>query len=313
MKSLGRYRVSLSPQLPAEVEAVELEESEQFVDFLEEPGVYEGYLPKGGFSLVFVDGVRRTECLAYIRDEETGESFEGAFVSLGAGALKVDYGRINLLEGSLLLKRVERLLFFRGKAALGSLLGFRPQGVEGELSAEVNRYMKEELEAKVALEVSRKFPSTLLLCDGTLSHRLRNTPCLGFVKSIKRLYLDLSHVNLLYSLRVGQRSPILKLHYQRRQEEREKTDKYTWYVRLSNHEGLHGLARVEVFPQRDLHTLKEMADLSAGILPLFASQSFQDRRSPQNLLPIGRLEKFLRLHLGAYGLIRRKIEDFFHA
>ncbi|MCX7989597.1 MAG: hypothetical protein N2648_03020, partial [Aquificaceae bacterium] len=110
------------------MEAVELEESEQFVDFLEEPGVYEGYLPKEGFSLVFVDGVRRTECLAYIRDEETGESFEGAFVSLGAGALKVDYGRINLLEGSLLLKRVERLLFFRGKAALGSLLGFRPQG-----------------------------------------------------------------------------------------------------------------------------------------------------------------------------------------
>ncbi|RME10335.1 MAG: nuclease, partial [Aquificota bacterium] len=137
-------------------------------------------------------------------------------------------------------------------------------------------------------------------------------PFLGFVKGMKRLYMESSYLPLLYSLRPGQRSPIIKTHYQQKQEEKEKVDKYTWYVKLSEHEGIHGLARVEVF-RRDFDEVKRLADLSAGVLPLFASQSFQDRRSPQNLLPIGRLEKFLRLHLGPYRIIRRQIESFFYA
>ena len=310
---MGRYKISLSPYIPQEIEPIEMEESEQFLDFAEEPGIYQGKVPEEGFSVIFVDGVRRTEYLFYIRDEETGDSSEGIFVSVAAGAMKVEYGRLNLLRESFLLNHVERLMVFRGRAFTGELLGFRPYNVDGELSVEVNRYMKEELESKVALKAYRANKFTLLVCDGTLSYKLKNTPCLGFVKSIKRLYMNKLYVNILYSLSVGQRSPILKTHYQQRQEEKEKIDKYTWYIKLSNHGGLHGLARVEVFPQKDFESVKRLADLSAGILPLFASQSFQDRRSPQNLLPIGKLEKFLRLHLGSYGIIRRQIESFFYA
>ncbi|MCS7262436.1 MAG: DNA double-strand break repair nuclease NurA [Aquificaceae bacterium] len=311
MKSVGRYTFSLSPHQPLEIESADIEESSQFVDFLEEPRPYSGHQPDT-FSVVFVDGVRRTECVAYIKDEETGESFEGAFVSVGAGALKVDYGRLNLVGDSLLHQKVERILFFRGSATLETLLGFKPKQTDREITQEVNRYMKEELETRLALRAFKESSDALVVCDGTLSYKLRHTSCLGFVKSIKRLYMDRVNLNLLYSLKVGQRSPILKVHYQRQQEEEEKVDKYTWYIKLSPHEGLHGLARVEVFPQ-NIDLVKRLADLSAGVLPLFASQSFQDRRSPQNLLPIGSLEKFLRLNLGAYGLIRRKIEDFFHA
>ncbi len=296
-----------------EIEQVEVEESEQFLDFAEEPKVYDGVKPEGFFSLIFIDGVRRTECLVYIRDEETGESSEGAFVSLGAGALRVEYGRLNHVEESLILSTVERLMAFRGSFLLQSLLNFRPFPVNGEISVEINRYMREELEASIALQALKKFPEDLILCDGTLSYKLRNTPALGFVKSIKRLYFDKRYLNLLYSLKPGQRSPIIKLHYQQRQEEKEKVDKLTWYVKLNDYEGLHGIARVEIFPQENFEKVKRLADLSAGLLPLFASKAFQDKRSPQNLLPIGRLEKFLRLHLGAYGIIRRQIESFLHA
>ncbi|MCX8076223.1 MAG: DNA double-strand break repair nuclease NurA [Aquificaceae bacterium] len=313
MKSIGKYTLSLSPHQPQEVELLEIEESEQFSEFVEEPGVYDGVLPEGEFSVIFIDGVRRTECIAYIRDEESKESFEGAFVSLGAGALKVDYGRLNTVEESLIVKSIDRLLMLRGRAFIGEVLGFKSYNTEGEISVEVNRYMKERLEASVAIKVAKNYSPTLIVCDGTLSHRLKNTQCLGFVKSIRRLYMDISHTPLLYALRPGQRSPILRVHYQQKQEEEEKTDKYTWYVKLSPHEGMHGLARIEVFPQKSLEELKRLADLSAGLLPMFASQSFQDRRSPQNLLPIGRLEKLLRSHLGAYGIIRRNIESFLHA
>lgn len=307
MEKEGRYRVWLSPQQPREIETAEAEEFVQSVDFLEEPKVYEGFVLRGEFSVVFVDGVRRTECLAYIKDQQTGEGFEGAFVSLGAGALKINYGRTNRIEESLVVKKIERLLIFRGRAQLESFLGFRPYGVEGELSAEVNRYMREELESKVAFRAFKELTPTLLLCDGPLSNKLSNTPCLGLVKNIKKLYMNPSHIDLLYSLRKGQRSPIIKL-----QQEQEGKEKYTWYVKLSSHEGLYGLVRVELFPQKNEERIRELADLSAGILPLFASQSFQDRRSPQNLLPIGKLEKFLRQHLGAYRLMRRKIEQFFY-
>ncbi|MCS7171047.1 MAG: DNA double-strand break repair nuclease NurA [Aquificaceae bacterium] len=312
MKSKRRYRVSINPQRPQELETTEIEESEHFSDFLEEPAVYDGSLPEEGFSILFVDGVRRKECLATIRDEETGYVFEGAFLSLGAGALRVDYGRFNTIGESLVLSKIERLMAFRGFVPSEVWLGFKPLRIEGELNVEVNRYMKEELEARVALLALKEAPATLMVCDGTLSRKLRGTSCLGFIKSIKRLYIDASYIDLLYSLRPGQRSPILKIHYQQRQEDEEKTDKYTWYIKLSQHEGLHGLARVEAFPQKSLDILKKLADLSAGILPLFVGESFQDRRSPQNLLPIGRLEMFLRLHLGDHNIIRREIEKFFH-
>ncbi len=308
MQSLGRYKLSLSPHQPQEIEPNEIEESLQFSDLAEEPRVYDGYVPEN-FSLVFIDGVRRTECLAYVRDEETGESFEGAFLSLGAGALRIEYGKLNLLRESLLLHRVERLFFHKGGILVDELLGFRPYAVEGELSVEINRYMREELEARLALQIQKEVKDSLVICDGPLSYKLKNTSFLGLVKSIKRLYIDRSHLPLLYTLRLGQRSLILKVNYQ---QEEEQKDKYTWYVRLTEHEGLHGIVRVETF-EGNFEEVKRLANISAGVLPLFASQSFQDRRSPQNLLPIGRLEKFLRLHLGPYRIIRRQIESFFYA
>ncbi len=308
MQSLGRYKLSLSPHQPQEIEPNEIEESLQFSDLAEEPKVYDGYVPEN-FSLVFIDGVRRTECLAYVRDEETGESFEGAFLSLGAGALRIEYGRLNPLRESLILHRVERLFFHKGGILVDELLGFRPYVVEGELSVEINRYMREELEAEAALQIQKEVKDSIVICDGPLSYKLKNTPFLGLVKSIKRLYIDRSHLPLLYTLRLGQRSPILKVNYQ---QEEEQKDKYTWYVRLTEHEGLHGIVRVETF-EGNFEEVKRLANISAGVLPLFASQSFQDRRSPQNLLPIGRLEKFLRLHLGPYRIIRRQIESFFYA
>lgn len=306
MKIMGRYVLSLSPHQPQEIEGPQTEDSDKFVNLVEEPSAYKGITPER-FRVLFVDGVRRTECLAYVKDEETLESFEGAFLSLGAGVLRVEYGRLNHLKESLLLSKVERLFFYRKGLLLEEILGFRPYPVEGDISTEVNRYMREEMEARLALQAYGKVEADLIVCDGPLSNKLKNTPLLGLIKGIKRLYLGDSYLPLLYSLQVGQRSPIIKVC-----DEEGKEEKYTWYVKLTDHEGLYGLVRVEVFAT-DLQEVKRLADLSAGILPLFASKSFQDRRSPQNLLPIGRLEKFLRLHLGPYKIIRRQIESFFYA
>lgn len=186
---MGRYSISLSPQQPVEIEPAEVEESEQFLDFAEEPRVYEGHRPEEGLNLVFVDGVRRTECLAYIKDEETGESSEGAFVSLGAGALRVEYGKLNLVKESLVLSTVERIMAFKGNYLLQNILNFKAFPVSVELSVEVNRYMRDELEANIALQAFKKFPKDLIMCDGTLSYKLKKYACPRLCKKYKKALL----------------------------------------------------------------------------------------------------------------------------
>lgn len=57
-----------------------------------------------------------------------------------------------------------------------------------------------------------------------------------------------------------------------------------------------------------LKTTAEMANVVALQLPRFASRVGYDPRAPQNVLPIGALEKRLRHLLGDGPLVRRHIE-----
>ena len=52
----------------------------------------------------------------------------------------------------------------------------------------------------------------------------------------------------------------------------------------------------------------QLADLTASILPRFASRVGRDPRAPQNLYPVGRLESVLRHRLGDPLLLRRSLE-----
>lgn len=319
MKLLGKYRISLSEWTYPEQDIQSLEESERFVDFLEEPNPYDGQAVEQGLEVVFVDGVRRTEYAMYLYDEEGGKSHEAVLVSLGAGAIKISLHKLNLLEPSLVSHRIKRLFAVRGLWGIPPLscagISFDPESFEGELSTEINRYMREQLEAEIAKEVYKKFPNTLVFCDGQLSQRLKGTYCIGIIKSIKRLYIPNEQLNILANMKKAQRSPIVKLHYQEKMEEEEKVDRYSWYVKLSDGEGLHSLVRLEVlnFDRIDLQRVKRIADISAWLLPLFASTPFKDRRSPQNLLPVSSLENTLRRLLGPYKIIRSKIREALYA
>jgi len=52
-----------------------------------------------------------------------------------------------------------------------------------------------------------------------------------------------------------------------------------------------------------------LANLTAFHLPAFASKPEHDPRAPQNLLPVGGLERRLRHEMGDALFIRRAIED----
>lgn len=314
MKDISKYRITLRPWELPDIEALEYEESEQFVDTVEEIKPYDGLLPKESIRIAFVDGVRRTEYALYLMDE-MGSSYEGAFASLGAGAVLIKLGRMNIIEESMFDPVVRRYAVIKGSLDTDPFkeIGFESRFVDGDVSKEINRIMKEELEVGVARKVLKEVKPTIVLCDGTLSYKLRDSTCLGYIKTIKKLYMRREDTHILNELKRGQRSPLIKVHHQQKQEEKERVEKYTWYVKLTEGEGIGSFARLEVFEKVGLNTAKRLADLTAGTLPLFESMSFQDKRSPQNLLPIKSLENFLRKHLGSYSLVRREIERFIYA
>ena len=64
---------------------------------------------------------------------------------------------------------------FKGNYLLQNILNFKAFPVSVELSVEVNRYKRDELEANIALQAFKKFPKDLIICDGTLSYKLKNS------------------------------------------------------------------------------------------------------------------------------------------
>jgi len=111
---------------------------------------------------------------------------------------------------------------------------------------------------------------------------------------------------LLARLRAGERTPLFALRSSRR------FVRFSWFVRLAPPElgdsELAGIARLEVAEAVGIEAARRLADASAAILPRFVPGRWRDPRSPQNLLPIGALERTLRRYMGDGRLLRRHIE-----
>jgi hypothetical protein len=69
-----------------------------------------------------------------------------------------------------------------------------------------------------------------------------------------------------------------------------------------------GIVRLEIPAQVGLGRAVELADLATAAMPLFASVVGRDARAPQNLYPVGQLERMLRHRLGDAELLRRALE-----
>ena len=71
--------------------------------------------------------------------------------------------------------------------------------------------------------------------------------------------------------------------------------------------GWHGIVRCEVPAAHSIGTVTTLADASSCLLPRFASLPYWDARAPQNLVPIGALERELRHRMGDRGLVFRAL------
>jgi hypothetical protein len=144
--------------------------------------------------------------------------------------------------------------------------------------------------------------SVFVVADGPLNE-LTAHPTVGYIKSHRVAYLAPEQNALVAQLAPGQRTPLFTIADYKR---------YSWYLRLAVLQGGHswsGIVRCEASGQLPLDEVRTIADRTAALLPLVASEAHLDPRAPQNLVPIAALEKELRHRMGDPQLVYRALRE----
>ncbi|MGH3246017.1 MAG: hypothetical protein ACRDOI_07370 [Trebonia sp.] len=145
--------------------------------------------------------------------------------------------------------------------------------------------------------------SDLLIVDGPLLGRQHLPRALGFIKSHHATYLPPDLNAVVGALTPGQRTPAFLMG--------TSWDRHSWYLRLPGPKGApwSGVVRMECPATLPVAEVTRLAGLSQRSLGRFASDAYKDSRAPQNLYPIGGLERELRRRLGDPRLLYRALRE----
>lgn len=288
-----------APEYGAPVEA-EMEESTTAVDVDVElpvdewrPVAVEG---PAADDVTFVDGVRRIDANVWI-DEDEGPPVYGVCATYAAGAVRCN-GSADIVDAE-----VTRSVFTRARTAeaietrhgryeVVPTVGSAPEDLWIAIQQRMGL-----LEGRVS---GRLGSSTLVVVDGPLSHHRQVEGAVGYVKTQHVHHLPAEVRWILRELPVGRRTPVFLVGGAHRV--------FSWYLRLSADGGpLSGVVRCEVDAAGELQGALRVADRVTATLPRFASHEHKDPRAPQNLYPIGGLERELRRRLGDPLLLYRAL------
>jgi hypothetical protein len=262
-------------------------------------------LDDGVATIAFVDGVRRVDARLLL-DAAAGP-IAGLCGSYGVGAARWDRpGRHSEVVGA----TVHRVAVMGSGEApllppLPNGLTYEPMSVADDDPASLVRALHDAMrrrEARLAEDLAAS--GVFVVADGPL-YEYGVGEKVGYVKSHRRTYLTGEHAAIVGLLPSGHRSPLFTIGeggYRR----------YSWYVRLAERGSGHswsGIARCEASVHLDLARVVAVADRCAAVLPVVASQPHLDPRAPQNLVPVGALERDLRHRLGDAGLVLRALRS----
>jgi len=269
-------------------------------------------LSTGGFGLnpargdhprvAFVDGVRRGEGLLYKRSPG-GVLVRGVAGAHARGAALWEPGRRPVID----CIATRRLVIFGGgePAQLPAIDGYaweRAAIASTDLEApraELQQRMREG-ESRLCEGLARA--GWLVIADGPLYFiRSRDLPVVGFIKTHLRVLLDPALHARVPEIACGQRTPLFALG----------SDRYSAYTRICdpalNASPWRGIVRIEMPQSQGLSAAAATADVVTRVLPRFAGIAHRDPRAPQNLQPIGVLERALTHRLGAARLAKRAV------
>ncbi len=246
-------------------------------------------------DVLFIDGVRRVDATLWIEQPPDFPGFALA-ATYAAGAVRCNTNAV--LEEA----QVSRGLFTSAPAndvpttvgtySIKATKGTTPE----ELWLGIQQRMG-DLEAVVARQAGG---AELMVVDGPLSHARDVENAVGYVKTQKVQYLPLELRQVLTALPSGYRTPLFLTT--------TSWSRYSWYLRLANHAGpAGGLVRCEIEADRTAAEAARIASRVSATLPRYASARHKDPRAPQNLYPIGGLERELRRRLGDRDLAVRAL------
>jgi hypothetical protein len=258
-------------------------------------------------TLLFLDGVRRIEARVWLQGGGP-QPFTGIAASYAAGLVRCD-GAASIAGVSL-----ERGLFTAYKDAAGITTRHAsyparvaPDGGIDQLSLALQRALSDtEVQLATTFRAQHAADDDLLIVDGPLRGRTHLPRVVGYIKTHQTSYLQGEQAAVVGRLRPGQRTPVFTMGTSWRRN--------SWYLQLPGTTGVpwSGVVRLECSADLPRPEVIALADLTARLLPRFASTPHKDPRAPQNLVPIGGLERELRRRLGDQQLLYRSLRAAAH-
>jgi hypothetical protein len=257
-------------------------------------------------SVLFVDGVRRVDARVWIEDE-TGDAQPGICASYAAGVVQCAPGK----RARVLHPMVGRGVF-SGAASVAEIdtrhgryephvaSASDPEALWLALQEQMGRREVEVAEA--ARDECDDPDDSLVVVDGPLSGRQHVPGAIGVVKTHAKAYLPPALMRVVGELRPGTRTPLFLIGGR-------PWSRLSWYLCLPGAADAPwaGVVRVECSGELPVRIATDLADGASTTLSRYASEPHKDPRAPQNLYPIGGLERELRRRLGDPGLLFRAL------
>jgi hypothetical protein len=246
-------------------------------------------------DILFIDGVRRVDATLWIDQPPDFPGFALA-ATYAAGAVRCN-GTARIEEAE-----VERGLFTSAPATdvetrVGS---YEVKATKGTTPEELWLGIQQRMGSLEAAVTRKSGGAEMLVVDGPLSHARDIENAVGYIKTQKVQYLPLELRQVLTSLPAGYRTPLFLVTTAK--------SRFSWYLRLANHAGpAGGLVRCEIDADTNSADAARVATRVSATLPRYASARHKDPRAPQNLYPIGGLERELRRRLGDRDLAMRAL------
>ncbi|NMF62080.1 hypothetical protein [Brasilonema octagenarum] len=271
--------------------------------------------------LIFIDGRRRIDA-ALVGGSGNTINY-GVFGTIAVGAVLVDRSTHTAKSENF---NIRRILGFGGnqKAPLthipcpfgsGAELVYEPAEPYVENNPDIRKNLVQnamlKAEATLAKQNYTMQADTLVIRDGRLPYNSPNFT-VGYVKTMHKNYLSEKHADLLWELKPTERSPIFLIKEQNRPH-------WSWYLKSGNsqtnsqslgYHDLHGIVRLELSNEIPLETAQKIADQTTYLIPEYASHPYKDPRAPQNLTPVGALERELGRRMGDANLIKRRVQHY---
>jgi hypothetical protein len=255
-------------------------------------------------NVLFLDGVRRIDASIWVHGQSP-QPAPGIAASFAAGLVACD-GAARVVDVA-----VERGLFtaapdatdivtrhahYPARLARASSNGHDPLSL-----ALQQRLTDAEVQLAMAFRARNPAGDDLLVVDGPLRGRTHLDRTVGYVKTHHASYLPATQAAVVAALAPGQRTPVFLMGTSWRRD--------SWYLRLPGSPGApwSGVVRLECSADLPIARATALADLTARLLPPLASSPHKDPRAPQNLVPIGGLERELRHRLGDQQLLYRSL------